>query len=105
MIKTQRNPTGNNMRWGFPLWMTFALVSPILTAMFNLPHARVCNFVFCCKGCRENVPAPVGTMPDSWIAAKCPLCGDRWRYLPSEIFNGRLSHRLGPKAVPAKGRS
>ena len=25
-------------------------------------------------------------MPDSWIAAQCPLCGEKRNYLPSEIF-------------------
>ena len=38
-------------------------------------------------------------MPDSWIAAQCPLCGEKRSYLPSEIFQGNLSYRLGPKTV------
>jgi hypothetical protein len=38
-------------------------------------------------------------MPDSWIAAQCPLCGEKWNYLPSEIFQGNLSYKLGPKPV------
>jgi len=28
------------------------------------------------------------------IAAKCPICGEHRRYLPSEVFLGRLSHLL-----------
>jgi hypothetical protein len=67
--------------------------------MFNLPSPCLCDFTVCCKGCFQNVPAPVGTLPDSWIIAKCPLCGEKRRYLPSEIFRGRLSPRLGPKPV------
>lgn len=62
--------------------------------MFNLPYARLCSFMVHCKGCMENIPASVGTMPDSWIVALCPLCGEKRRYLSSEIFRGKLSHKL-----------
>ena len=34
------------------------------------------------------------TLPDSWIVAVCPLCGEKRRYLPAYIFRGRLSHDL-----------
>jgi hypothetical protein len=47
-----------------------------------------------CKGCRENIPAPVESVPAQPIAARCPICGDHRRYLPSEVFLGRLSHLL-----------
>jgi hypothetical protein len=49
-------------------------------------------FVILCKECHQNIPAPVETMPDSWIIAACPLCGEQRRYLPVDIFQGRLSH-------------
>jgi hypothetical protein len=62
--------------------------------MFNLPTTRRCDFTIRCKGCGENIPAPVLTMPDTWIVAECPLCGVKRRYLPVEIFRGTLSHRL-----------
>jgi hypothetical protein len=62
--------------------------------VFNLPHSRRCEFAIRCKGCGETIPAPVGTMPDSWIVADCPLCGSKRRYLPTEIFRGSLSHSL-----------
>jgi len=39
-----------------------------------------------CKGCGENIPAPVETMPSQPIAARCPLCHEHRRYLPSEVF-------------------
>jgi hypothetical protein len=81
----------------------FAFYSPILPFMFGIPQVRLCDYTICCKGCRQNVPAPVGTMPDTWIAAKCPLCGEKRRYLPSEIFRGRLSTNLGPKPVRSAG--
>lgn len=61
---------------------------------FLVPNELLCDFTVCCRGCGENIPAPVGTMPDSWIVAACPLCGERRRYLPPEIFRGRLSVRL-----------
>ena len=62
--------------------------------VFNLPTSRLCELVICCKGCGEHVPAPVETMPSSWIIAECPLCGAKRRYLPPEIFRGRLSHKI-----------
>ena len=42
------------------------------------------------QGVHENIPAPVETLPDDWIIAACPLCGQKRRYLPAEIFQGRL---------------
>jgi hypothetical protein len=56
-------------------------------------------FVVCCKGCGENIPAPVETLPSSWIATKCPLCGEHRRYLPTEIFQGRIAFQLAKKPV------
>lgn len=67
--------------------------------MFLLPAGRICDFVVRCKDCGEAVPAPVQTLPDSWIVAICPLCGGKRRYLPNEIFRGRLSHLLTQAAV------
>jgi len=73
---------------------SFALYSPILSCVWNLPDAYACEFVVVCKGCRENIPAPVQTMPDTWIVAECPLCGCKRRYLPTDIFRGTLTHLL-----------
>jgi hypothetical protein len=73
-------------------WRIFALYSPILSCVWNLPDARVCDFTVKCKVCHENIPAPVQTMPDTWIVAECPLCGGKRRYLPTDIFRGTLSH-------------
>ena len=77
----------------------FAFYSPILLPVFNLPKTRCCDFTIHCKKCGENIPAPVGTMPDTWIAALCPLCGEKRNYLPSEIFRGKLSLKLALKDV------
>ena len=62
-----------------------------------MPHSRVCDFVVVCKDCRENIPAPIQTMPDTWIVAECSLCGGKRRYLPTDIFRGTLSHLLAVK--------
>jgi len=59
--------------------------------MLHGPTSRLYDFVIACKGCRKHIAAPVETMPDSWIVQTCPLCGERRRYLPAEIFRGRLS--------------
>jgi hypothetical protein len=72
--------------------------------MFHPPASQTHDYVICCKGCRENIPALVQTMPDDWIIATCPLCGEKRRYLPAEIFRGRLSWRLQGKPVRSVGR-
>jgi hypothetical protein len=36
----------------------------------------------------------LATMPDTWIVVECPLCGVNRRYLPADIFRGKLSHKL-----------
>ena len=71
-------------------------------SMFHAPTSGIHPFVIACKGCQENILAPVLTMPDSWIVAECPLCGERRRYLPADIFQGRLSHELPGKPRRAK---
>jgi len=62
--------------------------------MFHGPTPEIHSFVVQCKGCGQNIPAPVETLPDSWIVAECPLCGGKRRYVPAEIFCGRLSPKL-----------
>jgi hypothetical protein len=75
------------------VWMAFSFYSPILVFMFKGPPPLK-SFVIRCKGCKENIPAPVETLPAQPIAANCPLCGEHRRYLPSEVFQGRLSYKL-----------
>ncbi len=60
--------------------------------MFGPPLEPLCDFVIRCKRCSQNIAAPVQTIPDSWIVAQCPLCGERRRYLPNEIFRGRIAN-------------
>jgi hypothetical protein len=77
----------------------FRLYFAYTVQVFNLPTSRRCDYTIRCKGCAENIPAPIETMPDTWVIAKCPLCGQRRRYLPTEIFRGTLSHRLESQHV------
>src|SRR5579863_6758186 len=81
----------------------FAFYSPILGVMFVGPPARFCDFAVTCKGCGECVPAPVETMPSSWIIAQCPLCNERNQYMPPDIYRGRLSMKLARKPVRSAG--
>jgi hypothetical protein len=62
--------------------------------MFNLPDSGIHPFIIGRKDCHRNLPAQVGTMPDTWIAAKCPLCRVKRRYLRIDIFEGRLCAEL-----------
>ena len=73
-----------------PRWIGFAFSSPILGRVGNLPTTGVCDYTVRCKGCGENIPAPVHTMPDTWIVADCPLCGARRRYLPPDYLSWTL---------------
>jgi hypothetical protein len=71
----------------FVIWY-FAFYSPMLLSMFQGPSARKC-FVVACKKCRRDVPTGVGEFPFQSIVVECPLCGEKRRYLPSEVFLGR----------------
>jgi hypothetical protein len=61
--------------------------------MFQGPNSVFHDFVVACKGCRENIAARIQTMPDDWIIETCPFCLETRRYLPQEIFRGRISYR------------
>ena len=77
----------------------FAFCSPILALMLVGPPARFCDFAVTCKGCGECVPAPVETMPSSWIIAQCPLCDEKNQYVPADIYRGKLSLKLTRKPM------
>src|ERR1700745_2972099 len=68
------------MRWGAVRSIRFLFAYNV--SVSQLPQSRVCDFTVQCKGCGENIPAPVMTMPDTWIVAECPQCGERRSYLP-----------------------
>jgi hypothetical protein len=48
------------------------------------------TFVVACKKCRRDVPTGVSEFPFQSIVIECPLCGEKRRYLPSEISLGRV---------------
>jgi hypothetical protein len=62
------------------------------------------DFVIRCKGCGENIPVPVETLTASWIAARCALCGEHRSYMPTEVFQGRVSFALIRKPWARQGR-
>jgi hypothetical protein len=66
-------------------WITFSFYSSVLYPMFPGPESSK-RVVVHCKGCGENIPAPVETVPSQPVAARCPLCQEHGRYLPSEVF-------------------
>ncbi len=61
----------------------------MMLGMFPLPANRKL-FVVTCKRCRRDVPAGVGEFPFQSIMVSCPLCSEQRRYLPSEVFLGRV---------------
>jgi hypothetical protein len=84
----------------------FRFLFAYTSLMFPTREPGLYPFLVRCKRCSENVPAPVETLPASWIAATCPLCGERRAYLPAEVFQGRISWKLLRKPVrTADGRT
>jgi hypothetical protein len=69
--------------------MDFRLLFAYDLPMFLGPSARK-TFVVACKRCRRNVPTGVSEFPFQSIVVVCALCGEERRYLPSEVFLGRV---------------
>lgn len=65
----------------------------MLLNMFQGPSARK-TFVVACKKCRRDVPTAVGDFLFQSIVVECPLCGEKRRYLPSEVFLGRVDQQV-----------
>ena len=61
--------------------------------MFQGPSTRK-TFVVACKKCRRDVPTGVAEFPFKSIIVECALCGEKRRYLPSEIFLGRIDQMV-----------
>jgi len=59
--------------------------------MFQGPANRK-MFVVTCKRCRRDIPAGVSEFPFQSITVVCCLCGEPRRYLPSELFLGKVDH-------------
>lgn len=60
-------------------------------SMFQGPSNRK-MFVVTCKQCRRDVPTGVSEFPFQSIIVACCLCGEIRRYLPSELFLGKVDH-------------
>lgn len=67
-------------------------------ALFQGSNSRQV-FVVKCKGCGENVPTGRVDFSFKSTIVACPLCHDTRRYLPSEVFKGRVSQQLIKKPI------
>jgi Zn finger protein HypA/HybF involved in hydrogenase expression len=47
------------------------------------------QFVVTCKDCHRAVPIGAKEFPFHSIEVTCPLCGEKHKYLPSEVSLGR----------------
>jgi len=61
----------------------------MLLSMFQGPSARK-TFVVACKKCRRDVPTGVGEFPFQSLSSSARYAGKKRRYLPSEVFLGRV---------------
>jgi hypothetical protein len=68
--------------------MDFRYIFAYPLFMFQGPSTRK-TFVVACKKCRLDVPTGVADFPFQSIIVECALCGEKRRYLPSEVFLGR----------------
>jgi len=59
--------------------------------MFQGPANRK-MFVVTCKRCRRDIPSGVSEFPFQSVTVVCCLCGEARRYLPSELFLGKVDH-------------
>jgi len=82
--------------------MDFRLIFAYPFRMFPAPSTRK-TFVVVCKKCRRDIPTGVVEFPFQSIIVECALCGEKRRYLPSEIFLGRVD-QLVIRQKRAEGR-
>jgi len=82
--------------------MDFRLIFAYPLHMFPTPSTRK-TFVVVCKKCRRDIPTGVTEFPFQSIIVECALCGEKRRYLPSEIFLGRVD-QLVMRQKRAEGR-
>jgi hypothetical protein len=81
---------------GFLTWssgMDFRHIFSYPLFMFQGPSTRK-TFVVACKKCRRDVPTGVAEFPFQSIIVECALCREKRRYLPSEIFLGRIDQMV-----------
>ena len=84
-----------------PRLLLFSFCSPIVVGMRTLPFPKCC--VVCCKKCGHDVLAGTDGFPANAIFVVCSLCGEKRRYLPSEVIHGRphlvVRRKRGPVAA------
>lgn len=80
---------GNDKLFIYKSLVVFVLFSPILVVCSTCRKPGSVISRFAAKGVVENIPEPVRTMPDTWIAAECPLSHQRRRYLLTDVFRDR----------------
>ena len=88
-------------RFAYTSRLIFSFYSPILMAMRTLPFPKCC--VVCCKKCGHDVLAGTDGFPASSVFVVCSLCGEKRRYLPSEVIHGRphsVVRRKSTRHVP-----
>jgi hypothetical protein len=78
--------------------LIFSFYSPILVAMRTLPFPKCC--VVCCKKCGHDVLSGTDGFPASSIFVVCSMCGEKRRYLPSEVIHGRPHLVVRRKRAP-----
>ena len=71
--------------------MDFRKIFAYAVPMFQGPTSRK-TFVAVCKLCRRQVPVGMDEFPFQSVIVECCLCGEKRRYLPSEIFLGKPDH-------------
>jgi RNase P subunit RPR2 len=49
---------------------------------------QIWRFLVVCKRCERAVDAGVPAIPRDNIIVKCPLCGEKRRYRPAEVYKG-----------------
>ena len=73
----------------------FALYSPIMAGCGTSPKAESATSPSGAKGAARTSPLQYRPcLTPAWIVGECPLCGTRRRYLPNDIFRGKLSHKV-----------
>jgi RNase P subunit RPR2 len=68
---------------------------PIVWGCVGRGDARPKVFVIACKRCKRHILAGAETFPTDNIRVDCPLCGEKRRYRPTEVFLGEPSTLLG----------
>ena len=91
--------------------LIFSFYSPIVVDMRALPFPKSC--VVCCKKCGHDVLTGADSFPACPVYVVCSLCGEKRKYLPSEVMHGRphfllrkrASRRQAPLIISARARA